>query len=726
MAGKKEKQYVSDSARLMDEWDWDENVKIDLYPDKVTHGSTKAANWICKNGHHFSARIDHRTIMGSNCPFCAGLRPVLGVNDLVTTNPELLEEWDYDNNILAPDQYLAGSNKKVGWVCKTCGNRWTAQIISRTTKNTGCPVCMRLQRSKIRTDRTIAKNGSLAVSFPSLAAEWDFEKNAPLLPEAVHGNSKKKVWWSGKCGHSWAATIQNRLAGNGCPVCAGKNISAGFNDLLSQFPKVASEWAYDLNGELNPNQVAAHSESKVWWRCAKCGEAYFTSIYSRTSLHTGCPVCANRTVRKGINDLATTHPQIAKEWNYDKNVKISPNELVAGSNKKVWWICEKGHEWEALVNDRKRGRGCPECAKEIRPIVRQKTYLSQRGSLLENHPEIAAQWHSTKNGLLLPKDITSGSDQCVWWQCEKGHEWAAVISSRTAGRGCPYCNNEHNTSFPEQIILYYLSKATTAFNRYKYNGRELDIYLPNLNIGIEYNGRYYHRNRAQQDNEKYGFFKDRGIRVIVIYEGDITAVEGDTIYYQYINSDYPNFGEMMQHLLRLCGLSATDIDIRRDRTKIYEQFISQEKDNSIAGRYPWLIEEWDSERNGNLTPWFVSFGSKKRIHWRCKTCGYQWEAVAYSRKISGCPCCANRVVVEGKNDLSTTHPHLLEEWDYLKNDKKPTEVLAGSHQYAWWVCQHGHEWKAQIKSRSQGCGCPICAGRKPNRINGEFCIDASN
>ena len=301
-----------------------------------------------------------------------------------------------------------------------------------------------------------------------------------------------------------------------------------------------------------------------------------------------------------------------------------------------------------------------------------------------------------------------GNTKKVWWRCKKGHEWEAVISSRTAGRGCPYCNNEHSTSFPEQVLLYYLSKATTAVNRYKYKGRELDIYLPDLNVGIEYNGRYYHQNRAQQDNEKYSFFQDQGIRVIVIYEGDITAIEGDVLYYQYMNSDYLNLVETVLYLLQLCGLPAMDVDIRRDRAKIFEQFILQEKTQSLAVKYPWLIEEWDSERNGKLTPWHVSYGSQKRIHWKCKKCGYRWEAVAHSRKKSGCPCCANSIVVKGINDLCTTHPSLAQEWDHKRNEKEPEEVTAGSHQYAWWICQHGHSWRAQIKSRAQGTSCPNC------------------
>lgn len=708
MADKKEKQFVSDIAQLMDEWDWEENNKINLYPDKVTHGSTKTANWRCKNGHRFSARIDHRTIMASNCPYCAGKRPIIGVNDLATLHPELLQEWDYEKNAQAPERYLAASNKKVGWICNDCGHHWYASIISRTAKNTGCPACMRGQRGKTKTRNALTKNGSLSARYPELAAEWDFDKNTPLTPNDVHSNSRKNVFWVGKCGHKWRATIQNRVAGNGCPICAGKTVLAGFNDLASKFPEISFQWHPSLNGDLLPDRITAHSGKKVWWICPECAETYCASVYSRTSLQTGCPVCANKIVVAGKNDLATTHPNIAAEWNYEKNGALKPNDLVAGANRQVWWVCSKGHEWKASVIDRRSGRGCPECAKERRPIARQKTYLTKKGSLLENQPKIALQWHPTRNGKLSPQDVTSGSDCRVWWICEKGHEWEAVISSRTAGRNCPYCSNEYSTSFPEQAIYYYLSQCTQAESRYKYSGKEIDIYLPEIKVGIEYNGRYYHKNRKQQDTEKYSFLQAQGVRTIVVYESDKDAAEGDVIFYKYINSDYINLCKVIRHILRQCNLPEIDVDIKRDRASILDLLMLKERENSIGHKYPQLVDEWDYERNGKLTPFQISYGSKKRVHWKCRKCGYRWEAVAHSRKQSGCPCCANRVVVKGINDLCTTHPYLAKEWDYSKNEKIPESVVAGSHQYAWWTCQNGHNWRAQIKSRAQGTGCPIC------------------
>lgn len=711
------KKYVCDDAGLMAEWDWEENDRIRLNPRELTHGSTKKAHWICGAGHKYVSRIDHRTVMRSSCPYCVRKLPIVGETDLATTHPLLLLEWDYAQNSLGPEEYLAGSNKKVWWKCKTCGHCWETAIVNRALANSSCPVCMQAQRGKTKTKSTILKRGSLETQFPDLAAQWDLERNAPVTPADVHGASKKVAWWKGACGHSWQASIQNRVAGTGCPICANKIVAAGVNDLTTQFPHIAREWNYDLNGDLSPDRITAHSNKRVWWICQECEESYCASVYSRTSLQSGCPVCSNRKAVAGKNDLATTHPEIALEWNYARNGNLLPANVTAGANRKAWWICEKGHEWNAVISGRKQGRGCPICAKEARPEAFRKTVLAQKGSLLANYPKIAAQWHPTKNGNLTPDKVTAGASQAVWWLCEKGHEWEAVIYSRTAGRGCPYCNNEHSTSFPEQVLLYYLSQVAATANRYKMLGREIDIYLPNQKVAIEYNGRYYHQNRKEQDLEKYEFLRTQGIRLLVIHEGNKECVDGDDIYYRYVNSDYLNLKTVVQTIADICSLPPIDIDIRRDRAKIYEQYVRIEKANSLAVKYPWLLEEWDYERNGKLTPWQISYGSKKRIFWRCQKCGYQWAAVAHSRKKSGCPCCANRVVVKGVNDLGTTHPDLAKEWDAIKNESLPETVVAGSHNYAWWLCGKGHSWRAVIKSRADGCGCPVCAGRKQAPLN---------
>ena len=109
--------------------------------------------------------------------------------------------------------------------------------------------------------------------------------------------SSKKVWWLGKCGHEWAMTVQDRTnQGCGCPICAGKRIVSGINDLMLKFPELCEEWDYDKNEELGlfPDKVAPHSDKKAWWKCKSCGYSWKSKIDGRTGMKAGCPKCASR------------------------------------------------------------------------------------------------------------------------------------------------------------------------------------------------------------------------------------------------------------------------------------------------------------------------------------------------------------------------------------------------------------------------------------------------
>lgn len=147
----------------------------------------------------------------------------------------------------------------------------------------------------------------------------------------------------------------------------------------------------------------------------------------------GCPACANRVIIPGENDLATTYPELARQWHPQKNGALTPHTVTAGTHKKVWWRCEKGHEWQASILARSQNStGCPACAG--------RQVIPGENDLATFLPHIAAQWHPSKNGALLPTDVTVYSNRRVWWMCELGHEYAAVIAQRAKSfSACPYC-----------------------------------------------------------------------------------------------------------------------------------------------------------------------------------------------------------------------------------------------------------------------------------------------
>jgi len=197
--------------------------------------------------------------------------------------------------------------------------------------------------------------------------------------------------------------------------------------LAETHPEVAKQWHPTKNGDLFSKEVTHGSEKKVWWKCDKGDNHEWRAIIAYRINGNKCPVC---------NCLATTHPDITREWHPTKNGKLTASNVTFGSAKKVWWKCDKGddHEWLTAVSKRTcMGRNCPICSG-------QKVVLSN--CLATINPDLAKQWHPTKNGDLSPYDFTPGTNKKIWWKCDKGddHEWVTSISSRSNGHNCPVCS----------------------------------------------------------------------------------------------------------------------------------------------------------------------------------------------------------------------------------------------------------------------------------------------
>ena len=269
-------------------------------------------------------------------------------------------------------------------------------------------------------------------SDSTLLEQWDRERNGELTPHRVSHGSHKQIWWRCEREHRWQAAVYTRTgAGAGCPVCKGRRLEAAENSLAVRFPELAKQWHPEKNGSLTPEMVMPTTHRKVWWQCGR-GHSWQAQVNARTR-GTGCPVCGNRKVAAGENDLATVLPAVAAQWDRERNGTLSPEAVLPGSSVKVWWRCEKGHRWQASVKSRcSNGAGCPVCTG--------KQVLPGENDLASQFPELAAQWDSTRNGALLPQQVTAFSNRKVWWVCGLGHAYAAVISSRTmAAAGCPYC-----------------------------------------------------------------------------------------------------------------------------------------------------------------------------------------------------------------------------------------------------------------------------------------------
>lgn len=345
--------------------------------------------------------------------------------------------------------------------------------------------------------------------------------------------------------------------------------------------------------------------------------------------------------------LAKGRPELLSQWDGAGNGGLAPDGVSAGSGLRAWWRCGQGHRWQARVSARAAmGRGCPFCAG--------KRLLPGENDLASRFPEVAAEWHPTKNGSLTPETVTCGADRRVWWRCGRGHEWPAKVYARTSGgTGCPYCagqlpipgETDLASRFPEAAALWHPTKN---------GGVTPEQVMPGSHRSCWWRCGRGHEWKAQ-----------------------VQSVTGGTGC-PYCAGKLPIPGE-------------TD----------------------FATRFPEAAAEWHPTKNGALTPDALAFGSRRRVWWRCGL-GHDYQARLSSRAAgTGCPYCAGRRVWPGFNDLASAAPALAAEWHpALNGGLTPEQVTRCSKRKVWWQCREGHVWKTAVyaRTRERAAGCPVCAG----------------
>ena len=629
------------NPELMKEWYWQENEKEGNDPTTVSEGSGMMAWWKCqKCSNTWKASIVNRTKKHSGCPYCANLKVKKGFNDLKTKRPDLAEEWDYDKNTsIKPDEIPEFYAKKVWWKCKE-GHSWQATPNNRS--RTGCPYC-----AKIAIARGV---NDFASENPELLLEWDFAKNK-CDPYKIARGSEKKVWWKCKEGHSWQAIVNSRVRGRGCPYCTNKKVLVGYNDLFTTRPELKDEWDYELNKNVSPLKVTAGSNKKVWWKCKYCGKSWQAIIYARKNGN-GCPDCsAIRGAQIRLQTMASKNPlfehfpDLRDEWDDEKNKKIDISTLTVFSNKEVWWKCKKGHSFKCSITSRtSRNVGCPYCHGQ--------KVLTGENDLQTLNPKLAEEWDYEKNYPLTPSDVFSCADKHVWWKCQIcGNSWKAKINNRAHGRGCPACNN-NGTSFVEQTLFYYVKKIyPNAENRYMLDGTELDIFIPELNVAIEYDGAFYHSIKGSDEREakKDIFCKENGIKLIRLREKPLEHTD-NAINLSCDCTSWNSLEDTSRDLLKYLNISENvDISIKRDYEAILQSKVSLIKENAFGKSHPELLLEWDYEKNTPLLPDYFSSGSSVKVWWKCKE-GHSWQTTISNRcRGSGCKECYNLRRAKRKN-----------------------------------------------------------------------------
>lgn len=225
------------------------------------------------------------------------------------------------------------------------------------------------------------------------------------------------------------------------------------------------EWDTEKN-KISIKEIAFDSTKKVYWKCLKDGYSYMLSPNARTGHYeSGCPMCANKVVVRGVNDLETLYPDIAKRWDEVKNGDKKPYMYSPKSDEKFCFICDKGHSFQASINKLVLGKAmCDKCAK--RKIVKGIN------DIFSLYPKIKKEWDKEKNSNIDPYKLTKGSRKKVWLICSNGHSYQTSLSNRiNNSRTCPYCLNlkpiEGKTDLKtlrSDLVKEYSDKNTTSMS----------------------------------------------------------------------------------------------------------------------------------------------------------------------------------------------------------------------------------------------------------------------
>lgn len=388
-------------------------------PQLVSTFSRKKLSWKCKLGHVFDATVANRTSNESNCPYCSGSKVLVGFNDLKTLFPELASEafgWN-------PSTLTSGSGQKVKWKC-SLGHVWAISPNQRTSRGSNCPFC---SNNKVWPDFN-----DLKTLFPEIASEafgWN--------PQEVSPKSSKSLDWKCKLGHKWKAKPADRSRGDKCPYCSGKRVLSGFNDLRTTHPNLAEE-----SQGWDPTEVSFGSNKSVLWKC-NFGHEWRASPNSRSNHNSGCPYCSNRIVLAGFNDFATTHPQLASQL-----IGSDPRTFTYGSNRKLKWKCEFGHEWvvSPAVRTGKRGTNCPSCAESgFDPNEQAWFYFLA-------HPD----WEMLQIGITNSPDVRLEVHSRLGWEVievrgpmmgDVAKGWEQDILGMIRAKGVPLGRSNHREKF---------------------------------------------------------------------------------------------------------------------------------------------------------------------------------------------------------------------------------------------------------------------------------------
>ena len=494
----------------------------------------------------------------------------------------------------------------------------------------------------------------------------------------------------------------------------------------SNFPKLIKYWDNKKNNPLEPNEVTSKSSKKVWWVCEKGHPSYESRVYNFANGRR-CPICKNLNHR-GINNpkskklikakgpFTLRFPNLLKEWDFSKNGTLQPDDLLDGSDIKVWWNCSRNHSWQTQLKTRTlQGTNCPICKAntsnlEIRvysellkisdDCLWQEKIDNLEFDIFSKSLNLAIEvdgypWHKNKQKLEDKKYTASIKNKfkLIRLRDERLKKVKGII--------IPY--NQKKQEIESVINLFKNIKKLTINNKFKKNLSKL------IN------------SKKFQNNKKFN-------EIVSFLPGPIPeksfgklfpkiALEWDKVknhpllphqVHQHSNQKFywkckKNHSWLASVTKRVNG---------RGCPYCANRIVS--KDNNLKKLFPLIAKEWNYKKNFPLTPDKIVAGSYSKVWWTCKN-GHDWESQPRQRTAKGktsmsCFRCTS---------LGFLSPIIARDWDYKKNyPTTPFDVRNGSNTKYYWICDKKHSWKANISSRTiRKTGCPYCKGNLASKEN---------
>lgn len=499
--------FAGNRPDLIHQWDITRNGR--LSPFNVSKNSSKVITWICQQSYGiWKASIKNRTSSTTASPFMLNKKVKKGYNDLITLRPDLAEQWDCQNNEVSPDEITPGSSKKVSWICPVTHEKFIDSIKNRNrAKGNDSPYVL---RKKLLTGYNDIKS-----LYPECVKYWSCNNTTtPDKEIAVNLKNKKFLWIDSQTGEEFEDTLLS------AKEKGYRKHPKGFVSLYDVNPVIAKQ----LVGDENPKEIPSGSNKVKTWKCPKTGFKWRTTVHNRLKGSEESPFISGRKVVQGFNDISTTHPEHARLWS--KNNTLLPTEVSHASNKKALWICPiSGIEYEQVIAQRTKSD------PRYSPISNNQLIIAGYNDIFTVRPDLK-EFFSDKNDI-NPDEISVSSHKVVLWTCNKNkdHEFYCKVSDFTRGDerkiNCPLCNI--NSSHQEKELYDFIYDSFSYKNLIERDKSliapyEIDIYIPDKNIAIEYNGLYWHsESRGKHSLYHYNKWKmcqELGVQLITIWEDE--------------------------------------------------------------------------------------------------------------------------------------------------------------------------------------------------------------